>query len=96
MMLKRVVGDGAMVAVTFRVPAGLGARRACLAGSCTAWVEMPMHPVADGSFELVVELAAGSRCVFRYVVDGERWENDWDADEYVPNVFGGDDSVVLT
>ena len=96
MMLKRVVGDGAMVAVTFRVPAELGARRACLVGSCTAWVEMPMHPVADGSFELVVELAVGARCVFRYLVDGERWENVWDADEYVPNGFGGDDSVVLT
>jgi len=31
---------------------------------------------------------------FRYLVDGERWENDWAADAYVPNPFGGEDSVV--
>jgi hypothetical protein len=28
------------------------------------------------------------------LVDGERWENDWEADEYVPNEFSGEDSSV--
>ncbi len=27
-------------------------------------------------------------------LDGERWENDWSADEYVANAYGSDDSVV--
>jgi hypothetical protein len=27
-------------------------------------------------------------------VDGERWENDFAADEYAPNPFGSDDSVL--
>ena len=31
---------------------------------------------------------------YRYLVDGERWENDWAADTYAPNDYGGDDSVV--
>jgi hypothetical protein len=31
---------------------------------------------------------------FRYLVDGRSWENDWAADLYVPNGYGGDDSVV--
>lgn len=92
-MRKRAVDDG-MVAVTFAVPAEMGARRAVLVGSCTAWSEVAMHPCDDGSFELVVELPAGSRHTFRYLLDDLRWENDWTADGYVPNAFGTDDSVV--
>ena len=30
----------------------------------------------------------------RYLLDGQRWDNDWAADAYVRNDFGGDDSVV--
>jgi 1,4-alpha-glucan branching enzyme len=33
---------------------------------------------------------------FRYLVDDLRWENDDSADEYVPNEFGGENSVVHT
>jgi len=94
-MFKRTVDEG-MVAVTFSVPPELGAREAYVVGSCTAWAEVPMNPCDDGSFELVVELPAGQRHQFRYLLDGQRWENDWTADEYVPNAYGGDDSVVVT
>jgi hypothetical protein len=31
---------------------------------------------------------------FRYLLDGERWENDHAADAYVPNPYRSDDSVV--
>jgi hypothetical protein len=39
-------------------------------------------------------LEAGQQYRFRYLVDGERWENDWAADAYLPNAYGGEDSVV--
>ena len=39
-------------------------------------------------------LPPGRAYRFRYLLDGHRWENDWDADAYVPNGFGSDDSVV--
>jgi hypothetical protein len=29
-----------------------------------------------------------------YLVDGERRQNDWAADSYAPNEYGGDDSVL--
>jgi hypothetical protein len=32
---------------------------------------------------------------FRYLLDGVRWENDWHADDYVLNVHGSHDSVVI-
>jgi hypothetical protein len=51
-----------------------------------------MTRVGDG-FEVTVPLERDRRYRFRYLVDGHHWENDWNADEYVPNEYGGDDSV---
>ena len=48
----------------------------------------------DGSFRPTLELEPGRSYRFRYLLDGGGWENDWAADGYVPNEFGGDDSVV--
>jgi hypothetical protein len=47
----------------------------------------------NGSFQAALELPAGRRWRFRYLLDGQRWENDWAADDYLPNGHGGDDSV---
>jgi len=33
---------------------------------------------------------------YRYLIDNQRWENDWDADEYVPSDCGAENSVVDT
>lgn len=49
---------------------------------------------AAGSFTATVRLPGGRRYRFRYVLDDGRWENDWAADGYVTNEFGGEDSVV--
>jgi hypothetical protein len=49
----------------------------------------------DGSFSRTVSLKPGKEFRFRYLLDGERWENDWAADKYVPNVFSTEDSVVV-
>jgi hypothetical protein len=43
---------------------------------------------------VTVDLDAGRAYRFRYLLDGQRWDNDWAADAYVRNDFGGDDSVV--
>ena len=43
---------------------------------------------------MTVDLEAGQAYRFRYLLDGQRWDNDWAADAYQPNDFGGDDSVV--
>ena len=42
----------------------------------------------------MVDLEAGRTCRFRYLLDGQRGDNDWAADACLPNAFGGDDSVV--
>ena len=49
---------------------------------------MPKAP-CRARFRTVVDLRASRRWRFRYVLDGERWENDWAADDYLPNSHGG-------
>jgi len=53
-----------------------------------------MTETDGGGFCAVVELERGRSYRFRYHLDGQRWENDWAADGYVGNEYGGDDSVV--
>jgi hypothetical protein len=48
-----------------------------------------------GDFNATLDLPTGSSFQFRYLRDDGSWENDWQADSYVPNPFGdGENSVV--
>ena len=46
------------------------------------------------AFTAEVELETGRDYQFRYLIDNNKWENDWNADNYVSNPFGYDNSVV--
>jgi 1,4-alpha-glucan branching enzyme len=50
----------------------------------------------DGIFYTKVRLPKESQYQFRYLLDGQYWENDPAADSYVPNEYGSDNSVVKT
>ena len=80
--------------VTFRLPAEAGAERAELLGEFNNWSPAAMRPLPDGGHDLTVEVESGRSYRFRYLLDGQRWENDWQADTYVANEYGGDDSVI--
>jgi len=84
------------VAVTFRVPAEAAAGAVAVVGEFNEWNRQQdvMTPAGDGSHTLTVRLTTGRRYRFRYLLDGDRWQNDWQADDYVPNEYGGDDSVL--
>jgi hypothetical protein len=43
-----------------------------------------------------LELEAGREYQYRYLLNGNEWHNDWHADRYVSNAYGGDNSVVIT
>ena len=49
----------------------------------------------DGSWQATVALGPGRTYRYRYLLDGQRWENAWLADGYVPNPYGSDDSLVV-
>lgn len=82
--------------VTFSLPADANAETACLCGDFNDWdkASHPMKKKKDGGFSLTLNLEAGRHYHFRYFLDGDRWENDWEADAYVLNEFGSEDSVI--
>lgn len=73
------------------------ATRVNLVGDFNNWDQeiAPMKKLKDGSFSISVELKKGWHYQFRYLVDGTTWINDSTADRYVPNVFLGENSVVI-
>jgi len=85
-----------MASVTFILDPAVGGGRAVVCGDWNDWSpdRDAMSPAPEGGFTLTLELPAGPRYRFRYLVDGERWENDWSADDYLPNSFGTEDSVI--
>jgi 1,4-alpha-glucan branching enzyme len=82
--------------VTFTVDPRAGAQAVAVCGEWNEWSADAdvMHRDAQGGFSVTVDLDAGRAYRFRYLLDGQRWDNDWAADAYVRNDFGGDDSVV--
>jgi 1,4-alpha-glucan branching enzyme len=87
---------GQVCRVTFKLPAEVGAEEVALCGEFNDWdVEAnPMKKLKSGEFSATVSLDAGNTYRYRYLIDGERWENDWDAEEYAPNEFGAEDSII--
>ena len=94
-MIKTRAANGKAL-VTFTLDRAVEARTAALCGDFNEWAgdAHPMERAPDGSFRVTVELEPGRAYRFRYLLDDTRWENDWAADAYVPNNFGGDDSLV--
>jgi hypothetical protein len=84
------------VPVTFTLPAEVGAADVALCGDFNNWDTGPIPLIrdTDGPWQVTVPLAPGNSYRYRYLLDGERWENSWDADRYEPNPYGSDNSVV--
>ncbi|MCC6798934.1 MAG: isoamylase early set domain-containing protein [Anaerolineae bacterium] len=99
-MIKKQYLKRGTVKVDFILPSAIAAEAssAYLVGDFNNWDESatPMTKLKNGSFKATLELDAGRDYKFRYLVDGNQWHNDWDADRYEPNPFSGDNSVVST
>ena len=83
--------------VTFSLPAEVEAETVALCGDFNDWApdSSQLRRDADGRWTTDVELEAGRSYRYRFLLDGERWENDWTALAYEPNEYGGDDSLVM-
>ncbi len=92
----QVQGTKGKARVTFTVDPRVGARTAAVCGEWNDWSAGAgvMRRDTEGGFSLTVSRDTGRAYRFRYLLDGRRWDNDWAADAYVRNDFGGDDSVV--
>jgi len=94
-MIKSIGTDG-KASVKFTLDPLVGAQNASVCGEWNGWSADAdiMSRDSLGGFNLTIDLEPGRTYRFRYLLDRGRWENDWDADAYVPNVFGGDDSLL--
>ena len=83
------------VDVVFSLPADVKADRVALCGEFNDWsVESTtLAHQGDGTWSVTVPLAPGTYR-YKYLLDGETWENGSDADRYEENAYGTLDSVV--
>lgn len=85
---KQYIKSSGLCKCTFRLPkaAAANAQKVALVGDFNEWKKdaVRMKKLKSGEFKVDVELAPGRAYEFRYLIDGESWENDWDADAYVP------------
>lgn len=84
---------------TFRLSAEAAgeAQTAFLVGEFNDWSMhgLPMKRLKDGSFKAEVDLEPGRSYQFRYLLDDDRWENDWNADNYCFSEFGNCENSVV-
>jgi 1,4-alpha-glucan branching enzyme len=93
---KNMSKTGRSARVTFTAPVVNDVDSVHVVGDFNDW-DKSAHPLQkrkDGRFSGTVSLEAGRQYRFKYLVGDDQWVNDDDADKYIPNDYGGDDSVV--
>jgi len=96
MLKKTPYRGGKSCRVTFVLPKEVGAARAFVVGEFNEWDETanPLRKRKEGHLSASLTLKTGRAYRFRYLLDGRRWENDPQADDFAANPFGSEDSVL--
>ena len=85
--------------VTFRLTKDIAnsASKVNLAGDFNNWDtnSIPMKHLKGGEYSVTIELPKGKEYQFKYIIDGNSWVNEKEADKIVPNGFQTDNSVVI-
>lgn len=95
--VKAAKNEIATSKVTFTLPkeAVENAETVALLGDFNNWKDgVELKKQKDGSFKVAVELEKGRSYEFRFLIDGSKWENAWNAEAYNPTPFGVFNSVV--
>jgi len=67
-----------------------------LVGDFNNWQigETPFKKAKTGVWSVSLDLETGKEYQFRYLIDGTNWENDSEADNFVPSGLGSENSVI--
>ena len=100
-MISKSFGEisGKSVArVTFKLPSNIRANVITLVGDFNNWDTQtdPFRLNGSGVWTITKDLEPQRAYQFRYLVDGKEWLNDRDADAHVHNIYGSDNSVIIT
>ena len=99
-MKKQYLKTKPICKVTFRLPkeAAKPAEAVHIVGEFNNWdiYATPMKKLKSGAFTVTLDLDRGREYQFRYLMDETKWENDWQADKYVPTPYeNAENSVVV-
>ncbi|WP_319524999.1 isoamylase early set domain-containing protein [uncultured Desulfosarcina sp.] len=85
--------------VTFTIPEKKenAAKIAHVVGEFNDWstTANPMKRLKKGGFSTTVDLETGRSYQFRYLLEASHWENDSDADGYLPTPYGDSRNSVI-
>lgn len=96
MISKEFTPKRTICKVRVQLPADKAEKEAAVVGDFNDW-----DPTANklekknGGWETVLRLKPNKEYSFRYYLDGQRWENEEEADEYRANSYGTEDSVLV-
>lgn len=97
-MIKKELGwRTGLARVTFELPATVWADQISLVGEFNNWdhqVTLMTQDRLDESWRATIDLETGQRYRFRYLLDGNQWLADGQADDHAANSKGCYDSVV--
>ena len=96
MIKKEYSKTGRSVKITLELPTDIQAQTASVCGDFNDWNQdaHPMKRRKDGTFTASFSVKPGAEYRFRYLLDNQRWENDWQAEAYLSNEHGTEDSVL--
>jgi 1,4-alpha-glucan branching enzyme len=95
MLQKKFTPKRTICKVTFSIPEQWAEKDVKLVGDFNEWDKSSDSlEKKNDKWEVTMRLKPENNYRFRYLLDGEVWENDDAADEYIPNEFGTEDSVV--
>lgn len=94
MVKKTYQKDKNICVVSFYVKRD-NAQKVELVGEFNNWQPEPMKRKKDGTFWISKRLKTGRSYRFKYLIDGQYWENELSADQQVPNPFGTTDSLIF-
>lgn len=96
-LTKKYLKSKPICKVTFKVlkTECNAADKVALAGDFNGWQAAPMKKLKSGDFTLTLDLEKDAKYQFRYKLDEDKWENDWNADEYIPSPVSFDDNSVV-
>ncbi len=97
MIEKDLSPAGRSMRVTFELPADVAEESVAVVGDFNDWDEQadPMKLMPrNGIWRRKISVTPGETYEFRYLVDGETWINDEDADGYSSNPYFEENSVL--
>lgn len=99
-LTKRFLKTKPICKVNFKLTKAVvgSAKKVELLGDFNEWEKgaLSMKRNKDGSFVATLDLETGKDYQFRYLIDGETWVNDWDADRYQFNPAGNCENSVVS